>query len=107
MSDRAALADRDSAIAPWSNMMHHRVPVAKRDSVTRKIRRVLAPRRRDGRCELWRGPSTKDWARAMLGGTYERGDVASVLGSALRPGAKVRAPKGRGLTPVLRKMVSR
>jgi hypothetical protein len=107
MNDRAAIADRDSMSAPWSNMMHHRVPVAQRDPVTRKIRRVLAPRRSDHGHELWGRPSAKDWARAMLGGTYERGDVPTVLGSALKPSAKTRAPKSGGLVPVLRKMVNR
>jgi hypothetical protein len=43
----------------------------------------------------------------MLGGTFEPGDVSSVLGSALRPSAKARTPKSGGLVPVLRKMVSR
>src|SRR3972149_11746752 len=107
MNDRAAIAARDSVTAPWSNMMHHRVPVAQRDPVTRTIRRVLAPRRSDHGPELRGRPSAKDWARAMLGGTYERGDVPSVLGSALRPTTKTRTPKGGGLVPVLRKMINR
>jgi hypothetical protein len=106
MKNRAAIADRDSGIAPWSNMMHHRVPVAGRDPVTRKIRRVLAPRRSDSGHEPSR-PSAKDWARAMLGGTYERGDVSSALGSALRSSRDARPPKNGGLVPVLRKMISR
>src|SRR3972149_4344925 len=106
MNDRAAIADRDSVTAPWSNMMHHRVPVAERDPVTRKIRRGFAPRRSDNGRDLWGRPSAKDWAGAVLGGTYERGDVSSVLGSALRPRAKTRTPKNGGLVPVLRKMVN-
>jgi len=107
MNDRAAIADRDSVTAPWSNMMHHRVPVAQRDPVTRKVRRMLGPRRSDDGHGLWGRPSAKDWARAMLGGTYERGDVPTVLGSALRPTTKTRTPKGGGLVPVLRKMINR
>jgi len=107
MNDRAAIADHDSVTAPWSNMMHHRVPVAQRDPVTSKIRRVLAPRRSDNGHELWGRPSAKDWARSMLGGTYEPGDVSSVLGSALRPSTKTRTPRSGGLVPVLRKMVNR
>lgn len=107
MNDRVAMADRDSVTAPWSNMMHHRVPVAERDPVARKIRRMLAPRKSDNGREAWGRPSAKDWARSMLGGTYERGDVSSALGSALRPSTKARAPKSGGLVPVLRKMVSR
>jgi hypothetical protein len=107
MIDRAAIADRDSVTAPWSNMMHHQVPVAERDPVTRKIRRVLAPRRSDNGHELCGRPSAKDWARAMLGGTYEPRDVSSVLGSALRSGRDARAPKNGGLVPALRKMVRR
>jgi hypothetical protein len=107
MNDRAATADRDCVTAPWSNMMHHRVPVAGRDSMTRKIRRVLAPRRSDNGHELWGGPSAKDWARAMLGGTYERSDASSVLGSALRSGREARTPRNGRLVPALRKMISR
>src|SRR3972149_1897447 len=106
MNDRAAIADRDSVTAPWSNMMHHRVPVAQRDPVTRRIRKVLAPRRSDHGHELWGRPSAKDWARAMLGGTYERGDVPSVLGSALRSSRDARTPKNGGLGPALGKMIS-
>jgi hypothetical protein len=107
MNDRAAVADCDSVTAPWSNMMHHRVPVAGRDHVTKKLRRVLAPRRGDNAPELWGRPSAKDWARAMLGGTYERGDVSSALGSALRSSRDARTPKNGGLVPGLRKMISR
>jgi hypothetical protein len=107
MKNRAAIADRDSVTAPWSNMMHHRVPVAGRDPVTGKIRRVLASRRGDNGHASWGRPSAKDWARAMLGGTYERGDVSSALGSALRSSRDARTPKNGGLVPVLRKMISR
>ena len=108
MRDRVATADRDSVTAPWSNMMHHRVGMVDRDPVTKRVRKLLTLRRSDNEHELWGKPPAKDWARAMLGGTIEKGDIASLLGSVPRSSSKARTPRTLGRVLVLlRKMIAR
>jgi hypothetical protein len=79
-----AMRDNDSVIAPWSNMMHHRIAVADRDSIAKRILKLLHLRRTDSEHELWGTGSAKEQARAMLGGTTGSQDISSILGSATR-----------------------
>ncbi|MGB3905706.1 MAG: hypothetical protein WBB22_12355 [Anaerolineae bacterium] len=79
------MRDSDSVTAPWSNMMYHRVAVAERDSIAKKILKLLHLRKTESEHELWGTGSAKEQARALLGGTTGSQDISSILGSAMRP----------------------
>jgi hypothetical protein len=64
--------------------MHHRVAVADRDSIAKKILKRLHPRNTDSEHALWGTRSAEDQARAMLGGTTGPQDISFILGSATR-----------------------
>ncbi len=76
--------DSDSVTAPWSNMMYHRIAVAHRDSIAKRILKLLHLRKTDSEHELWGTGSAKEQARAMLGGTAGSQDISSILGSVTR-----------------------
>ena len=78
------MRDSDSVTAPWSNMMHHRVAVAERDSIAKKILKLLHLRKTGSEHELWGTASAREQALAMLGGTTGSQDVSSILGSVTR-----------------------
>lgn len=80
--------DSDCVTAPWSNMMHHRVAVADRDSIAKKILKRLHLRNTDSEHALWGTASAEEQARAMLGGTTGPQDLSSVLAGAARSSGK-------------------
>lgn len=76
--------DSDSMSVPWSNMMYHRVAVSDRDSIPKKILKLLRLRKADSEHALWGTASAQEQARAMLGGTTGSHDISSILGRAKR-----------------------
>jgi hypothetical protein len=78
------MRDSDSVAAPWGNMIHHRVAVADRDSIAKKILKLLHLGKSGSGHELWGTGSAREQALAMLGGTAGSQDISSVLGGARR-----------------------
>jgi len=72
-------------------MMYHRVAVAERDSIAKKILKLLHLRKTESEHELWGTGSAKEQARALLGGTTGSQDISSILGSATRPSGPAKA----------------
>ncbi|MHC4593252.1 MAG: hypothetical protein ACYS8L_11260 [Planctomycetota bacterium] len=85
------MLDGDSVTAPWSNMPHHRVAVAERDSIAKKILKLLHLRNTDSEHALWGTGSAEEQALAMLGGTTGPQDISSILGSAARSSGPAKA----------------
>jgi hypothetical protein len=78
------MRDSDSVAAPWGNMVHHRVAVADRDSIAKKILKLLHLGHSGSEHELWGTGSAREQALAMLGGTTGYRDTSSVLRGARR-----------------------
>jgi hypothetical protein len=87
------MRDSDSVTVPWSNMLHHRVAVAGRDSIPKKILKLLRLRKSDSEHELWGTASAREQALAMLGGTTGPVDISSILGSTTRSRGSARIGK--------------
>jgi uncharacterized protein YabE (DUF348 family) len=84
------MRDSDSVAAPWGNMMYHRVAVADRDSIAKKILRLLHLGDGGSKHELWGTGSAREQALAMLGGTTGSQDLSSILGGAMRSSGSAR-----------------
>jgi uncharacterized protein YabE (DUF348 family) len=71
--------------------MYHRVAVAERDSIAKKILKLLHLRKSGSEHELWGTGSAREQALAMLGGTTGPQDSSSTLGSATRSSGPAKA----------------
>lgn len=71
--------------------MHHRVAVADRDSMARRILKLLHLRNGDSEYALWGTGSAEEQARAMLGGTTGPQDISSILVGATRSSGPAKA----------------